>query len=369
MRDIVLVSLARGVLTVGSREFERMRRYAKHTRSLTVVVLHQKSGIIQKKISVDNLTIVPTNSSNKLRMFFDAIFSTCRVLKSTRSDAIVSAQDTRWTGLIAYFCARWCRVSFHVQLHEDIFYTHQGRNVSHFVSLFLLKRACGIRVVSERIKRSLLSRSIDARKIIVLPILPDLERFLHERINEPLNKKIQFLALSRLHPIKNIPFLIHAFCRLVDTANNVELVIVGEGPEERALKALVRSLHMDAYIRFKEWEKDPENAMREADVFVLSSKREGYALTLIEAMASGLPIVTTDVGCVGEVVLPVENALVVSSFREEEMVEALRRIATDRSLRMSMGKRNEKKSREILEGGASYPSAWVSSIEKGCEAV
>jgi glycosyltransferase involved in cell wall biosynthesis len=101
------------------------------------------------------------------------------------------------------------------------------------------------------------------------------------------------LAAGRLHAQKDYPTLLQAFARL-RTNRPARLVILGEGSERAGLESLVKELEMTADVRLPGFEKNPYAYMARAAAFVLSSEWEGLSNVLIEALACGCPVVSTD---------------------------------------------------------------------------
>jgi len=123
--------------------------------------------------------------------------------------------------------------------------------------------------------------------------------------------------MGRLVAAKGFDVLLHAWQRVAADASDWKLVIRGEGEERKALTALVRQLGLQDSVSLPGICQDAQQAYEQASVFCLSSRYEGFGLVLIEAMAFGLPIVSTDCETgprellrAGEnaVVVPVEDA-------------------------------------------------------------
>lgn len=110
------------------------------------------------------------------------------------------------------------------------------------------------------------------------------------------------ISVARLSPEKDFSTLLHATRRVVDRVPEFRLRLVGDGVERPKLEALARQLDLTRNVEFLGERHDVPELLRTAGFFVSSSKTEGVSLTLLEAMAVGLPIVTTRVGGNPEVV-------------------------------------------------------------------
>jgi glycosyltransferase involved in cell wall biosynthesis len=105
----------------------------------------------------------------------------------------------------------------------------------------------------------------------------------------------ELLCLGRWHRQKNLPLLLEAFTRLASRVPDVRLRIVGAGEEEAALRRRVAGLDCRDRIAVEGWASDPVPVYQRAWALVTSSDAEGLSNVLIEAMASGAPVITTDV--------------------------------------------------------------------------
>ncbi|HEX4799410.1 MAG TPA: glycosyltransferase [Candidatus Paceibacterota bacterium] len=372
--EVIAISLARGVLHNESRERARMRLYAEKLDHLHMVVCTRKIHGDGEVMHEDKLSLYPTHTRTRMGMLIRAYQIGRDIATHTRTPetCVVSAQDPLETGWIAYFLAWRANARFHVQVHGDYFDSRwRGRSltrmVKHVCALALLRRAPAIRVVSERIKRSLIKRGISESRIMVLPIRPELEEFLKStahpyREGEPF----VFLFVGRLSPEKDIPRIIMAFDQVYKKNRNIRLQLVGSGGEEKRIRALVTSYALRDVVSLVPWESDIAARMSRAHALVLASKHEAYGLVLIEAMAVGLPLITTDVGCAGEVVRDGIQGIVVSDNSVASFARAMSRMIEDEGARTSYARHAKAAARSLSQSYSSetYRDAWVQSLSR-----
>ena len=128
-------------------------------------------------------------------------------------------------------------------------------------------------------------------------IWPDLAVRASEPVNHPwfLDPSTPVvLATGRLVPVKDYPTLLRVFANVVLHSCSARLIVLGEGPERSALECLAENLGIDGSVDFPGFVRNPFSYMSKASVFVLSSLYEGSPNALIQAMACGTPVVSTD---------------------------------------------------------------------------
>lgn len=149
---------------------------------------------------------------------------------------------------------------------------------------------------------------------------------------------VRFITVGSLIPRKGMDLIIEAFSNVLAEIN-VELIIVGSGPEELRLKALVRKKNAIDQISFLNI-VSPENLPAElarADVFILASHSEGRPNVLLEAMASGLPVIASDISGVRELIEHEHTGLLFSDGNLEQLAEHIRYLAIDTQMRNKLG--------------------------------
>lgn len=144
-------------------------------------------------------------------------------------------------------------------------------------------------------------------------------------------------TMAGLRAVKNLPRLVRALARSSATGR---LVIVGEGPERDAILAAAQAEGIADRLLLPGFLADPARYVGHFDIFALSSDSEQFPISLIEAMAAGLPVVSTDVGDVRSMVSAENRRYVIPMADEGEFADALGRLIASRDLRHRLGSGN-----------------------------
>jgi sugar transferase (PEP-CTERM/EpsH1 system associated) len=194
----------------------------------------------------------------------------------------------------------------------------------------------------------------------IVPVSADARDVAREREGVPLNKlhvirngidlaafsfrdhgvpqtRCRAIHVARLNRVKDQATLLRAVRMVVAQRPDFTLDIVGDGEIRSELEELAAQLEIAGCVQFLGYRNDVRDRLSSADVFLLSSISEGISLTLLEAMAVGLPVVATDVGGNREVVVHGETGLLVPAKSPRELANAILRLANDRPLAHAMG--------------------------------
>jgi glycosyltransferase involved in cell wall biosynthesis len=284
-----------------------------------------------------------------LRHRFDA-------LAYRRLARVIRAEDIRLvytfghpnTVLFSSFARRTGRVERLVISYHAMGGTRRGRLAPPWLRPFIL-RADALLAVSETHRRYLSEvERLPASRIEVIHNGVDLERYRPATPDERAaarralgmpERDVVFAAVASLKPIKRIDLLLEAIAPVMRARDDVRLVIAGEGPDRGALERRAAALGVDARVSFLGVRDDVAAVLRASDAAVLSSRMEAFPNAVLEAMAAGLPLVSTDVGSVREMVVPDESALLVPPEEAEMLRAAIERLATDAGTRERLGRR------------------------------
>ena len=157
------------------------------------------------------------------------------------------------------------------------------------------------------------------------------------------HSKVRFLNVGRFYPQKNQKLLIDAFAKVHTIVPETELEIVGDGYLRDELEIQVQQLNLTNAVIMKGESDKIACKLCSADVYVMSSDFEGLPVSVLEAMASGLPIVSTAAGGTVDIVTNGVNGLIVDVGNASQLAEAMLNLANDKNLRITMGQKSKER--------------------------
>lgn len=203
---------------------------------------------------------------------------------------------------------------------------------------FLYRYCTGAIFQTEDAKKCF-SKTVQKKSIVIKnPIKNDLPNWNSiEKHNESI------VTAVRLEKSKNIPMLLKAFSKLIQTYDNYQLIIFGDGPEYNSIKDKVQELNIENKVvlrgKSNEWHKEAINAM----MFVLTSDYEGMSNSLLEALAMGIPSISTDhpIGGAREVIQNGENGFLVPVNDREALTNKMIELIENRELQVNFSRKAE----------------------------
>lgn len=303
-----MISTDRTILEIGTFARARMEKYAEALGELHIIVLGTEKEVQAPQSG--SLWVYTTRSLSPILYGVDAFIRALRI----GTPDVITVQDPFETGLLGVLLSWWFRVPLHVQVHTDFlapaFKKHSTLNrIRVSLAGFVLRSAKRIRVVASRIKKGIETRYHPRAPVTVLPIYVDVNRFASIAPVAHEYFKTTLLVVSRLETEKQVPFAIHALVGVRAEGIDAGLIIVGEGRERSNLKMLAEQLGVSEYVQFL-GRQDPLPLYAQADLVLVPSEYEGYGLVIIEALAAGIPVVSTDVGVAkesGAIIAPSEK--------------------------------------------------------------
>lgn len=206
-------------------------------------------------------------------------------------------------GIPAITLGKLNRIPVIITEHSSAFPRRLIRGINRLMAKFAFEHADLVCPVSDDLKKHIEAYGIRAN-FKVIPNVVDTSVFVPRNKAEQKDGKKRLLLVAMLTDVKGVPYLIEALNILRTMRSDFVLDIVGDGPMRYEYEVMVKRLGLNTVVRFHGFKpkQDVAEFMRNSDIFVLPSLWENLPCVIIEAMASGLPIVATNVGGIPEIV-------------------------------------------------------------------
>lgn len=302
-----------------------------------------------------------------------SIHSWWRLLRESQPDVVVFVRSWLWcfpwyTCLIAWAAGIPRRFSIlHLTPAPQI--EAKGSVITHIVSRFIrLRKRFGIKrialcctsmiCVSNAIRNSLVNDyGFPSEKALTIHNGVSLVRFqstmgtreTFRRSNGVADEEFLLVCVARLTPRKRLDLLLNAVAKANGAGVHCKCVIVGDGPLKEELLQLSCDLRLTDAAIFAGFQQEVKVYLDAADAFALTSDCEGFPLSILEAMAAGLPCIVTDVGGNAEAVTNLVDGFVVPAGSSDAVANAIVHLATNRSERTRMSEMARRKVRETFD--------------------
>lgn len=354
------------VFDAGSTTRARMRSYATAIGELHILSAGPAGS---QDVHEAGLHLYPIHGWKLWRM--RRLTKRARALIASEGIEVVSAQDPFEHGLAALRAVQGTPAKLHIQVHTDFlspWFVRSGNWRAPRVRMPFLNRwrrrvadrilpqARGIRAVSERVKQSLVTRyGSRIPEPSVIPVMVDAQ--VPEAAPLPTRPfTFTLVTASRLEPEKRIEDILAALKLVSPHYPVVGLVILGEGRERKRLERMARLYGLKDKVLFLGWRTDALALMRSAQAYIQASAYEGYGVTLIQAALAKIPIITTDVGIVGEVFSGYEDVLAAPVADPTALSYHIVGLVEDMEVRLALPMHAEAKARVHLAAQGDLPA-------------
>jgi colanic acid/amylovoran biosynthesis glycosyltransferase len=240
------------------------------------------------------------------------------------------------SGTVALLASTLTGVPFSITFHGP----HIFFDPLHWGLREKIRQAAFICCISHYCKSQLMlfSDAADWHKLHIVHCGVDTAQFAAQ---QPRPAARSFLYVGRLAVEKGLPILLEAAAALAARGFDFEIRLVGDGPDRKALEAQVDGAGLADRVHFLGY-ADQQGVLRclqQSDVFVLPSFAEGVPVSLMEAMACGVPVIATRIAGVSELVADGDTGLLVHASDAASLRDAMARYLTDASLRMNVATR------------------------------
>ena len=299
--NVLLIGTDRSLFNPASDSGRRHAAYGAHFDEMNIIVFTQAAQSLGARDLQVGVHVHPTASRNRFTYGFGAL----RIARRLPKPDVISAQDPFETGLVAWVIAKRYGAPLHIQIHTDFLAPAFVRGsflnrVRRMIAGFVLRRAARVRVVSEGVKEGVQKRYALLQPITVLPIFVDIEKYAGLPRIKHTRFKVALLAVGRLEGEKQMTRAIDALKAAREAGHDAGLIIVGSGSEEARLRAYAREKGLERFVEFPGWQRDVRPHLSVADLLLVTSDYEGYGMVIIEALAAGVPVLSTDVGIARE---------------------------------------------------------------------
>lgn len=257
-------------------------------------------------------------------------------------------------GALGRRAAHKCKVPVILHtFHGHVFHSYFGKTkTSIFKSIeqSLAKKSTGIIAISEEQKRELseVYNICPTEKIRVIPLGFDLEKFRFNLAEKRQKVRCEYLIeenevaiaiIGRLAPVKHHDFFLDVVEQIVSTEKlAIKIFIVGDGSERENIEQRVEKINTQygETIKMTSWVKDIATFNAGMDIICLTSKNEGTPVSLIEAQASGIPVISTDVGGVKDIIDNGNTGYIIPRNNVNLYVEKLLELIKNKEIREKM---------------------------------
>ncbi len=371
---VLFISNDPTIFDAASAARARMRTYAAAIGELHIVSAAPDDAV---EVSEGSLYLHPVRSWKLFRVRALALRAHALILE--HGIEVVSAQDPFEHGLAALRAVQGTNAKLHIQVHTDFlspWFVKSGNWRSPSVRMPFLNRwrrrvadrvlpeAVGIRVVSERVKTSLVAHyGSRIPEPSVIPVSVDAN--VPEPVQLPEHSfTFALIAVGRLEPEKRIQDILAALALVAKHYPMVGLFIVGEGSERGRLEKMARSLGLADSVVFLGSRPDARALMADAQAFIQASAYEGYGRTLLEAALAKVPIITTDVGIVGEVFKGYEDVLSVPVADPTALSLGIVGFIEDMQVRLELPRHAEEAARAHVASVGDLPARIVADLSR-----
>ena len=291
-------------------------------------------------LGISHINIGILTKSELSPKVFKAIFEISKIVKRLGIDIVHS--QTRVAQVTGFFVSKLCGIPMVTTCH-GFFYKNIGRAM-------LPSWGEKVIAISDAVKENLVNYfGLDKSRVTLIYNGIDVKKFFKDFPEEEKNRLRDKFGIkkgysvigmiARFTPDKGHDVLLYALYEILKKKLDVQLLLVGDGDKKQDIIALSQRLDLSDNVVFVKPQINTVNVLAVMDVFMFTPKRrEGLGLVLLEALASGKPIVATDVGGVSSVVENDVNGFLVKPSRPELLVEPVLRLLKDKAVYARMAR-------------------------------
>lgn len=302
---------------------------------------HATKGVLVEELTAAGIAVEFLNCRSKWQ-FTSAVWQLSRRLKALRP-AIVQSFLFH-ANVVAALAGRLCntKVVAGIRVADP---SRARQRVERWISPLVQKFVCVSQSVADY---SATTARLPINKLHVIPNGVDAARFRdalpadRAALGLPPNRRF-LIAVGRLDPQKGQDWLLPQLPQVFDARPDYDLLLVGDGPERVRLQSQANALNLQGRVHFLGWQPDVPGLLKLADLLLLPSRWEGMPNVLLEAMAAGLPFVSTEVEGAVEIAGISEFSQIVSKESTEQFTAQMLALTGEPKTREKLGKWNQER--------------------------
>jgi sugar transferase (PEP-CTERM/EpsH1 system associated) len=327
-------------LDIGGLEvllLELLKKLDRSAFDFSVCVMEKEGRLIPE---VEAIGIPVYTVEKKEGLDFSLPFKLRHLIQEKKIDIVHTHNSTPWLYAGAALKMTRGRHLVHTKHSNLSMSQHRLLSAERFLAKMTDCIIADAGVVAEFMKEK---QAIPAEKIKLVYNGIDTQRFIKPMAGEPDRSIPTIGIVARLVSVKDHRTLMNAFKLVGKRLPDARLLIIGDGPLKEELLTYARQEGLNGKVEFTGARRDIPQLLRQMDVFVLSSLDEGMSITLLEAMASGLPVVATKVGGNPEIIIDGHTGFLVPAKAPEEMADKITLLLTDKKLAAAFGENGRKR--------------------------
>lgn len=319
----------------------------KERYKITVITLNGK-GPFGEKLAREG--VVFYSNLMKSRYDFSAIPKLMKILKDAKTDILYTLDHDN-----AMFLGRICAKMARIPLCLTVMHTtnrRNGKNTVDFLGRLLMPFSDMLIATAQGQRNHLIEKGrLNPDKLAMIYNGINAEEFDPDYKNFELKQEFGMGAddpvagiLAAFKPEKAHVILLEAAALILEDIPNAHFLLVGDGVERENIKRKIEELKIGANVHLTGFRKDVPEILSTFDISVLCSypRCETFSLAILESMAAGKPIITTDVGSLSEMVINGETGFLVPYGDPEALAQPIKKLFEDRNLAEKMGKAGRK---------------------------
>jgi glycosyltransferase involved in cell wall biosynthesis len=286
--------------------------------------------------------------SPRIQVIGAMVFLTCLIcylIKHRNHYSIIHAFQIGYTSFVSILLAMVLRIPSLIKVASsgsggDI--RRARKTAWGKLCLLMAKKATRIIAVSDSVKKELMEEHVHPTAIESIANGVDLELYQPHRDKPAMRRRCKLpdrntiIYTGRLSPEKGIDVLVRSFAQLVKT-QPCQLLIIADGPEQEAVVKLICEHNLDGSVLLVSNAEEVAPYLEASDLFVLPSRFEGLSNALLEAMACGLPVISTRVGGSRDIIADGVSGLLVAVDATDQLRDAMARVICERQLAVALG--------------------------------